>query len=307
MREEASSGRLEGRAVEMVCQDGVRLGGDLWPAEGERRGAVIVNCATGVVARYYHRYARFLTAQGYEVLTWDYRGIGASRPDSLKGCGYRWSHWGTRDFEAALRFMKAQAPEGPLMVVGHSIGGFLPGMAESAPLIDRMLTAGAQYAWFPDYAWRQKPGFLLRWHLFMPAVTAALGYFPGKRLGWLEDLPAGVAYEWSFRGPRFETTHPPEERAEVVARMGRVRAEILAVSVTDDPFATPPALRRALRYYAGAPRQAVMLKPADYGRKAIGHFDLFHDRHKEGFWTDSLRWLNAGENPWPHRRLEIQD
>ncbi len=298
------------REIELICQDGVRLGGRLRPAEGPLRAAVIVNCATGVLARYYHRYADFLAARGFEVLTYDYRGVGASRPESfktsLRGCGWRWRDWGEQDFEAALRFMKARRPEAPLMVVGHSIGGFLPGMAESAPLVDRMLTVGAQYAWLMDYAPRQRLGFWLRWHVFMPAVTAAYGYFPGKRLGWLEDLPAGVAHEWSFRGPRFETSHPRAERAEAVARMGRVRAPILAVSVSDDPFATPPALRRALRYYAGAERQAVMLEPlADLGRESVGHFDLFHDRHASGFWTQSLRWLEAGENPWPHRRLAL--
>ncbi len=293
------------KEAEISTRDGVRLGAHVWPSEGPSRGLLIVNCATGVRARYYHRYARFLAGRGFEVLTWDYRGIGDSRPESLKGLGWRWRDWGELDFDAALRFMKARAPEAPLTVVGHSIGGFLPGMAESAPLIDRMLTMGAQYAWLMDYAPRQRLGFWLKWHLAMPALTAACGYFPGRRLGWLEDLPAGVAYEWSFRGPRFETSHPSAERAEAVARMGRVRAPILAVSVTDDPFATPPALRRALSYYTGAPRQAVMLEPADLGRESVGHFDLLHDRHAAGFWTRSLLWLERGENPWPHRNLAL--
>ncbi|MFC7738477.1 alpha/beta fold hydrolase [Roseomonas sp. GCM10028921] len=188
-------------AVLIACTDGVRLGGHLCRSSGAPRGAAVVNPATGVLARYYHRYARFLAAHGFEVLTYDYRGIGASRPPSLRGCGYRWRDWGMLDFDAALRVMRDRGPGVPLLVVGHSIGGFLPGYAESAPAIARILSVGAQYAYWRDYAAPHRAMLLAKWHLAMPLLTATCGYFPGRRLGWLEDLPSGVAHEWSFRPP----------------------------------------------------------------------------------------------------------
>ena len=285
--------------ITLVCADGVRLGGHLWRSESAVRGRVVINCATGVAARYYHRYARFLAGQGFEVLTYDYRGIGLSRPPQLRGCGFRWRDWGEQDCDAALRLMRERG--GPLLVVGHSIGGFLPGLASSGGAIDRMLTIGAQYAWWGDYARRARLRLLLKWHVAMPAMTAFYGYFPGRRLGWLEDLPGGVAHEWSFRGPRFERSHPPGERAAAVARMAAVTAPILAIAVSDDEIGTPAAVARTLAYYAGAARTAVTLRPGDCGRPAIGHFDLFHDRHASGFWIDTLLWLRDGRNPWPGR------
>lgn len=297
---------IEPREVTIACRDGVTLGGHVWAAAapGPVHGAVLVNPATGVAARYYHRYARFLAAHGFEVLTYDYRGIGLSRPASLRGSPIRWRDWGERDCDAALRFLAREADGVPLLVVGHSIGGFLPGLAGSGASISRMLTMGAQYAWWMDYAPRQRAGLLLKWHLAMPALTALFGYFPGRRLGWLEDLPAGVAHEWSFRGPRFETSHPRAERAAVRARMAAVKADILALSMADDPFGTVPALRRTLGYYTGARRTLVRLAPADYGRAAIGHFSLFHDSHASGFWLDTLIWLRDGRNPWPRHVVE---
>lgn len=295
----------DGEACEIVCTDAVRLGARLWPARADSAGSVIVNPATGVLARYYHRYARFLAGHGFEVLTYDYRGIGASRPDKLKGCGYCWRDWGERDMDAAIRLMHARRRTGPLMVVGHSIGGFLPGLARSAPLIDRILTVGAQYAWCGDYAPERRLALFLKWHIAMPAMTAACGYFPGRRLGWLEDLPAGVATEWSFRRPRFEQSHPRAERPDVLARIAAVTAPILAVTMADDEFGTVPAIRRALGYYTGAARTAVRLAPADYGREAIGHFGLFHDSHASGFWLDTLLWLHDGRNPWPGRVIAV--
>lgn len=288
-----------GEPMVIRCADGVVLHGHLWRATGEASGSVIINNATGVLARYYHRYARFLAAHGFDVLTYDYRGIGASRPARLRGCTYRWRDWGEQDFAAALLLMHEHRPTAPISVVGHSIGGFLPGLAPGAERIDRMLTVGAQYAWWGDYARAGRAQLFVKWHLAMPLLTALFGYFPGRRLGWLEDLPAGVAHEWSFRRKHFERNHPAGERQQAVARMAAVTAPILAVAVADDEIGSVAAIRRTLGYYRSAPRTAVLLKPADYGLQAIGHFALFHDSHAPTFWTETLRWLQESRNPWP--------
>ncbi|MBA3448585.1 MAG: alpha/beta fold hydrolase [Pseudaminobacter sp.] len=286
------------RPVAISCADGVILRGHFWKTtQGHADGTVIINAATGVAARYYSRYAAFLAAHGFDVWTYDYRGIGESRPADLRGCGYRWRDWGEKDFEAVLRL--AMAGKTPLLVVGHSIGGAMPGLAESAPAIDRMLTVGAQYAYWPDYAPRRRTRLFLKWHVAMPLITALCGYFPGKRLGWLEDLPAGVANAWSFRGATMEGGHPRAEGQSVLRRLAAVTAPILAVTASDDDFATPRAVRRALAYYRNAPKSEAMLTPADLGMDVIGHFGLFHDRHASGFWLDTLIWLRDGANPWP--------
>ncbi|MDB5409628.1 MAG: putative alpha/beta hydrolase [Rhodospirillales bacterium] len=260
---------------------------------------VIVNPATGVLARYYHYFAHFLTEQGFAVLTYDYRGIGASRPKRLRGSGIRWRDWGELDFDAAVSWARRRDPDGLLVVVGHSIGGFLPGFAPNATQIDRIFTVGAQYAYWRDYAATHRRSLFLKWHLLMPALTVAFGFFPGRRLGWLEDLPAGVANEWSFRRARMELSYPAAEREAILARFAAVRAPILAVGVSDDEFGTPQAIRRALEYYRGSARRQVSLTPGDLGFPAIGHFDLFHSRHTTGFWGHACDFLRDGVDPWP--------
>lgn len=303
MRSQSERGADGGPIAETVtiaCRDGYSLGADLWsPAGHDPLGVVIVNAATGVCARYYHPYARFLADQGFAVVTYDYRGIGASRPPSLRHSAIRWRDWGELDFDAVVRWARAFGPGVPLMVVGHSIGGFLPGYAAAATSIDRVLTVGAQYAYWRDYAASRRWRLLLKWHLAMPAITAAVGYFPGRRLGWLEDLPPRVVGEWSLRGARFEDSYPRHERQAIVERFAAVRAPILAVGVSDDEFATLPALLRGLAYYARSERSVVVLKPGDLGFEAVGHFGLFHARHREGFWPATCRWLRDGVNPWP--------
>ena len=167
-----------------------------------------------------------------------------------------------------------------------------------------MLTVGAQYAYWRDYLACRKLGQVIKWHVAMPAITAFWGYFPGRRLGWIEDLPRGVVHSWSFAGRRVEQRLASSERQRVLDRFAAVTAPILAVSVSDDAFATHAAMTRALEYYTGAKATKVMLHPADLDRESVGHFDLFHARHEAGFWLDTVLWLREGINPWPHRRFE---
>jgi predicted alpha/beta hydrolase len=296
---------VDGIRTEISCADEVKLGGHWWKAEGRHPlGTVIINPATGVLARYYHRYAAFLATHGFDVLTYDYRGIGLSRPVRLRGRHYSWRDWGEKDFDAAIRHARECRPVSPILVVGHSIGGFLPGYAENASKIRRMLTVGAQHAYWPDYPRDRRLGLVLKWHVLMPAITGALGYFPGRLLGWLEDLPAGVVWSWSFGGPGIEHRLPDDERQKILHRFAGVGAPILAVAVSDDHFASKAAIRRALDDYVTAEATKVMLEPRELGFDTVGHFDLFHSRHASSFWLDTLQWLRDGINPWPQRRFD---
>lgn len=294
----------EALPIEISASDGVVLGGHVWPrVRGAAAGTVIVNPATGVLARYYHHYARFLAAHGFDVVTYDYRGIGASRPASLRGCGYRWREWGEKDFEAVLAWVLARDGSGPVCVVGHSVGGALPGLAGHGSSIHRLLSVGGQFGCWRHYASSQRGRLFLKWHVAMPALTALFGYFPGRRLGWLEDLPAGVAYEWAFRRPSLEDNYPELERDAILGRFDAVTAPILAVTMSDDEIATVPAIRAVLDRYRGADRRQVLLRPADLGQETVGHFSLFHSRHATGFWLDTLLWLRDGVNPWPDKEV----
>ncbi|MDB5553670.1 MAG: alpha/beta hydrolase [Rhizobium sp.] len=294
-----------GSAIEIACNDGVVLKGNWWlSARKNSIGVVIINPATGVLARYYHHYARFLSLHGFEVLTYDYRGIGLSRPGRLAGCGYDWRQWGELDFDSVMRHAMQARPGLPVSVVGHSIGGVLPGYATNASHLHRILTVGAQYAYWRDYLPGRRMRLFMKWHLLMPGLTALIGYFPGRALNWLEDLPAGVAYQWGLGRERLESRLKPREVEQILARFASVAAPILAIGVSDDEFGTRPAISRAAAYFSGAEVTKVMLAPGDIGRHMVGHFDLFHARHAAGFWLDTLLWLGDGINPWPDKRFD---
>lgn len=285
------------QSVEILCADGVVLGGNFWRPAGEPEAVVVINAATGVLARYYHRYARWLADEGFAVLTYDYRGIGASRPSDIRNCGYRWQDWGERDFPAAAALAQRVAPGVRLQVVGHSFGGFIPGMSAAGADVERMLTVGAQYACWRDYQASARARLFLKWHVAMPFLSMIFGFFPGRYLEWLEDLPKGIALQWAAVGRSWESRIAPHERARLFQRFGAVRAPILAIVLSDDELATAAAVDRSLAYYGGSTRTRTVIRPSDFDQLSIGHFGFFHDRNRAGLWPVTTRWLRDGRIP----------
>lgn len=289
----------------VVAPDGQVLRAHAWrhaPGGDAPRPVVIINPATSVRCDYYGRFAAFLHAQGFDVLTYDYRGIGGSRPASLRGFEAGWLDWGRLDFEAMLQHAAAHFAGQPVQVVAHSVGGVLVGLAPSNSTIDRVFTMGAQYAHWRDYAPVQRASLLWKWHVVMPTLTALFGYFPGKRLGWLEDTPRGVVRDWTARHPRFEDSFngagshrlDRSEREALVVQFAALKAPLLALSVSDDEFGTIAATERLLRYFSGSATTHLHVEPRDLALAGIGHFAFFHSRFEATLWQIPLQWLRTG-------------
>ncbi len=290
----------------LVAGDGFPLNGFVW-RHHERTAArpvVIVNSATSVLCRYYFRFATFLHRHGCDVIVYDYRGIGESRPAKLRGLHASWLEWGRLDFEAVLQYAAREFAGQPIDVVGHSGGGLVIGLAPSNAMIRRIVTMGAQYAYWRDYAPERRRAMLWRWHFLMPVLARLLGFVPAKRLGWMEDTPKGVALAWSHGKARFEDRYrrgasalSEAERARLVEQFARVRAPILAISVTDDEFGTVAAIERLLGYFTGSARTHLRISPQEAGQEAIGHFAFFHSRFEPTLWPIPLAWLKTGALP----------
>ncbi|OCW59563.1 alpha/beta hydrolase [Hoeflea olei] len=283
--------------------DGQRLGGFLWRhGDGAAaRPVVVISAATSVRCRYYSRFADYLFAHGFDVIAFDYRGIGESRPERLSGFHADWVDWGAEDLEAALRYALDAFPGQPLHVVGHSIGGFAIGIAPSSRKVARILTVGAQFAYWRDYDAARRRQMYVKWHIAMPLLTRLFGYFPAKRLGWMEDTPAGVVRDWSRMTARFEHTLRQdrfiagERESELLRqRFAGVTAPVLAIGLDDDPHGTPAALDRLLDYFTSSHRRHWRIAPAEIGAPAIGHFAFFHDRFRDSLWPLALDWLRSG-------------
>lgn len=278
----------------LEAADGRRLAATAWePARV--RAAVVVASATGVPRRIYARLAAHLAQAGLAVLTFDDRGIGGSRDRPLREEPARMEDWGRLDLEAALGWMRQRHPDVPLLVLGHSAGGQLIGLAPSARHLAGALTVGAQLGWAGYWPWPARALMVACWYFFIPVLTRLVGYLPMATVGQGENLPRGVALQWAEWGRRrhylFDVLGP-----EVRAAYGALTFPLRAIHIGDDGYA-PRAGVAALASFYGGPREVLTVSPADVGTRSIGHFGWVRPRFQETVWTPIRDWLLARATP----------
>jgi len=285
----------EGLRASAAAADGHPLAVTRFPAAGTPWATLLVAGAMGVRQDFYAPLARHLAQNGIHVLTFDYRGHGYSRPPSLRGFESDVSVWIERDTNAMLAEAQAMGPALPLAYVGHSLGGQVLGVLPDAPRVRAAITvtAGSGYYKFND---RMPLQVRLFWFVMIPVLTPLFGYFPGKPLRMVGDLPAGVARQW-----RRWCLHPEYLLAEGDAWRGafdRITIPLRGYSFEDDAIVTKPAIERMHGHYRAASVERRHVAPADVGAARIGHMGYFSSSRSGGLWQESLDWLRAAlESP----------
>lgn len=123
-----------GRAYWLRAADGVRIRAGLWG--GGSKGTVVLLPGRTEYIEKYGRAAGDLVARGWSVATLDWRGQGlADRllPDPMSGHVRDFDEY-QRDLDALLALVAEQGLPGPLMLMGHSMGGCIALRALHRPL-----------------------------------------------------------------------------------------------------------------------------------------------------------------------------
>src|SRR5690606_11851647 len=222
--------------------DGFRLAATLYLPRRTRRAAVLISSATAVPRKIYRGFASHLAGRGAVVLTFDYRGVGDSRPKSLVGFKASMADWAAFDMTGAVAWMRQRYGEWPLGFVGHSFGGQGLGLLPNNAEIARALLVAAQAGY-----WRlMTPPESYRVYAFMNFVGAPLarmlGYAPGF-MGIGEDLPRGVFLQWTawVRSKNYMFDDPD---LPALANFASFRGAMRAYTFTDDPWAPPAAVEQ---------------------------------------------------------------
>jgi predicted alpha/beta hydrolase len=183
-------------AVTVTAADGHVLAARVYLPQTAPRRAVLLTTAMGVPQRFYEAFATWLASQGVAVMSFDWRGMGDSAPPRLRGYRASITDWATQDLPAVADAFCARWPDVPRTYLGHSLGGQLFGWMPDPQRFERVLTvaAGNGYWRLNAPALRKKAHFL--WWVLVPLSIAVAGYFPGKRLGAVGDLPAGAMWQW---------------------------------------------------------------------------------------------------------------
>jgi len=278
-----------GSPLELTTEDHTPLQAVLYQPPGPVRLHVLLASALGVPQRFYAPFAAWLASQGHRVLTFDLRGIGSSRQPthqrSLKGLDANMLTWARQDFAAAVAALADMTHGVPITVVGHSLGAHHAAMTseQTQRRIGRLVSVAAGSGYWRDWAQPSRRLAPLMLHLAIPVITPLLGYFPGKALGMVGDLPGPAALQWArwCRHPGFAWGAEP---AQVLTSLKTARFDIEAFSFTDDNAMTEACIRQLLAAMPGARSTLQVVAPGDVGLKAIGHLGAFRGAAAERLW-----------------------
>ncbi|HEV7768903.1 MAG TPA: alpha/beta fold hydrolase [Thermoanaerobaculia bacterium] len=270
------------REVTLQTSDGLTLRGTHYDASSD--SVLLIASALGVKRRYYDAFAQRIAESGRSVVTFDYRGIGDSRPKSLRSFDGTMEEWGRLDITAAIEWVSSELRPKTLAYVGHSCGGQLLGLAPNAPRVDQIIFTSAQSGYWRHWPGSSKYRLGALW-VTMPLVASVIGYFPSKVLGLgSEDLPRRVAVEWARWGRHPEYIfgyHDP-------APYARITAPLLGWSFVDDTYAPKAAVDALLAHYSSAD---ITRRHTD--APGIGHFGFFRRGKGERLWDEAVTWLAA--------------
>ena len=282
--------------ISILTSDQTKLTAKKYTPTVAVKAVVLIPAAMGVKQQFYTPFAEFLCEHGMAVLSFDYRGMGESLPDeyrhSLRGFQATLNDWAELDYNAALLAAHAWQPDVPLLVVGHSLGGQLAGLLPDNHLIDGLLTVGCGTGYWRDNAPQLKRYVWLLWYFLVPFYTTICGYFPGKKLRKVGNLPKGVIYQWS-RWCRDHRYFVDQAGQAMQTYHHQMRAPVLCMSFTDDEMMGRKNIDSLHDYFHNAPVERRYIQPQDVAARRIGHFGFFRSEFRNSLWQQALQWLSA--------------
>lgn len=304
---DADTRDAQGRVVPtpLRCSDGKLLAAQWFepPAAVGVKAVAIIGAATAVPASYYRHFAEWMAQRGYAVLSFDYRGIAASRDVLRRGEDVRLRDWARLDMAAAVHAAdrrrceeaQRQGRDLGLLWIGHSLGGnavgLVPGFVDK---VDAMLGVAAQVAYLGHWSGFARVQAWVFFHWMLPLLVRLLGHAPGRVLGpRAQDLPAGAALEWAAWGrmPGFLFGDDSLANERAYHRFG---GAVHLWSITDDHlFGPAPAVDALAAQFTAAQVQRHVVAPGDLGVKKIEHFGPFRRELGAQLWPRLLAPIEA--------------
>jgi predicted alpha/beta hydrolase len=278
-----------GSAATISAADGFPLAATVFEPEGAPRFVTVISAAMATARRLYDHYAHYLSQAGHFVVTYDYRGTGDSRPQSLKGFEARMRDWAELDMPGVLTWARAQCGHCPLVLIGHSFGGQAAGLLEDTADVRAMVTLSAQSGYWGLHPGREKYRVWFFAHVGFRLLVALYGYLPWSRFMRGEDLPKQAALEWASWS-RMPDYLYGDRTLESRRNFPRFAAPILAYSFSDDVWGSRRSVDVMMSYYVGSALERRHVAPEDIGIPRIGHVGFFRPTARP-LWRDVDAWL----------------
>jgi predicted alpha/beta hydrolase len=262
----------DGREIHAICY-----------LSGESTGKVIIiGPAANATQQYYKPLAILFRRLEYDVVTFDYRGMGKSMPEVKKGFDAALHQWAVQDADAVIRYARSRFTGKEIIFVGHGISGEIIGLAQASQYIHKLVLVNSALSC--KKLWPTKYKFRI-WALKV-ATRLMYALYPQNR--FLKNLPKGVVVEWAnwCNNPNGLFDAYPDNNYQ------KLQIPILAFSFADDWHCPPKAVRELLNRFCGATITWHHMKPIEMGVKRIGHSGFFDPGMKSTLWVLLDQWLN---------------
>lgn len=278
--------------LNITCKDGYSLSATFYDIAFSTTNLPILICpATGITQGFYRAFAEWLNEQGYQVLVFDFRGIGASLHGPLKKSDASIQDWGQLDIPAAIDALLVKTDKSQVILLGHSAGGQLLGIVPNYAKVAKVIAISGSTGHVKGLKGRTKQLAPVMFNLIFPISNLFKGYGTTKMLGMGENLPKNVAKQWA----QF-CSHP----GYVENALGKtifedfhqnIRCPITVFWSSDDEIATEANVKDLIRLYPNASTQMHELVPSALGHKQIGHMLMFKKSH-QNIWPIIAKELN---------------
>lgn len=225
----------------LTLRDGARTELRVVLAAQEASPAVLVLPAMGIAARYYDPLLDALAREGIHAAALDLRGIGASSVRAGRRVDFGYDAL-VDDTLAALDAVNELAPARTAAgFVGHSLGGHVALLAaarERRARIDGVALVASGSPWAGAWPARRALGMraLAR---AVPVLSAPLGYFPGRTLGFGGREARTLMREWA----RVITTNAfPGDAWAPASAVDALVAKVPRAKVERDTYDASPRL-----------------------------------------------------------------
>jgi len=261
-------------------KDQYQLSAHIFKPEKSNEKIILINSATGVKQQVYFSFAQFFADQGFTVITYDYRGIGLSKPEKMRNFKASMRTWGSEDFKRLTEFVIENFPDYQKFCLGHSVGALIIGMNENSKVFERFIFVATQNAFIGNLKWKTKLEAFFGFGFAQPFFTELFGYFPAHWFGLGESLPKNCAYDWRILILNRKSTGKLLLKTNDYSK--ELNQKVLVLYAEDDVWLTDKGVKSLLNdVYPNLKPNYRFLQTSESEKGEIGHVNFFRSYNKK--------------------------
>ncbi len=247
----------------------------IFEPENSNGKLLLINSATGVKQQVYFSFAKYFAEKGFTVITYDYRGIGESKPENIKNFNASMRIWGTEDFKTLTTYIKVNFPNHQKFCLGHSVGALILGMNEDSKIFNKFIFVATQDAYIGNLTVKVAITALFGFGIALPLTTKLFGYFPANWFGLGESLPKGVAFDWRTLILHKKSTNRLFEKIDN-DYSENLNQKTFIIHAEDDSWVTKKGMESLMnKAYPNLKPTYREIKISESEKNEIGHINFF--------------------------------